>query len=93
MIKKVWGAAITSAAYSSLLTRSSSETDTVRLLVASAPHSGDWFQAPPITEEPVGCTQNRKNLMERLVFLDHAAFHNLGCNSSEHVCNVTPAHS
>lgn len=48
-IQKVWDAAITSAAFSSLLSRSGSETDTARLLAASAPHSGDWLQAPPIT--------------------------------------------
>ena len=48
-IQKVWDAAITSAAYSDLLTRSGSETDTARLLAASAPHSGDWLHAPPIT--------------------------------------------
>ena len=48
-IQKVWDAAITSASYRSLLTRSGSETDTARLLAASAPHSGDWLQAPPIT--------------------------------------------
>jgi hypothetical protein len=48
-IQRVWDAAITSAAYSNLLTRSGSEIDTARLLAASAPHSGDWLQAPPIT--------------------------------------------
>jgi len=48
-IQKVWDAAITSASYRSLLTRSGSETDRARLLAASAPHSGDWLQAPPIT--------------------------------------------
>ena len=48
-IQNVWDAANTSAAYGNLLTRSGSETDTVRLLAASAPHSGDWLQAPPIT--------------------------------------------
>jgi hypothetical protein len=48
-IQKVWDAAVTSAAYSDLLTRSGSETDTARLLAASAPHSGDWLHAPPIT--------------------------------------------
>ena len=48
-IQKVWDAAITSAAYRHLLTRSGLETDTTLLLAASAPHYGDWLQAPTIT--------------------------------------------
>ena len=31
------------------ITRNGSETDTAQLLAASAPHSGDWLQAPPVT--------------------------------------------
>ena len=77
-IQKVWDAAITSAAYSNLLTRSGSETDTARLLAASAPHSGDWLQAPPITA--IGLRLTDEMIRVAVVF-------RLGANTCEpHEC-------
>ena len=44
-IRKVWDTAITSAAYGNVVAQK--PTHAARLLAASAPHSGDWLQAPP----------------------------------------------
>ena len=48
-VQKVWDAAITSAAYTNLLSRSRSETDTVRI-AAAAPHSGTGSRLCPLLQ-------------------------------------------
>ena len=49
-IQKVWDGAVASAFQADLLARADTPTDGARLLSSYADHSGDWLNAPPITE-------------------------------------------
>ena len=77
-IQKTWDSLVSANQMTSILTRTSNETDKARLLAASSPHAGDWLHAPPIAS--VGL-----RLSDEAVCV--AVAHRLGCKACEpHTC-------
>ena len=64
-LQKAWDGLIVSNLVTKVLSRASSEVDKARPLAASAPHSGDWLLAPPISSvelkrihQSLSCSKN-----------------------------------
>ena len=85
-IQKSWDGLIVSNLVTKVLSRASSEADKARLLAASAPHSGDWLLAPPISS--VGLKLSDEAIAQRLGCHTHAYVGKLSMPVAYTVCRV-----